>query len=77
MSTRSIQSNTKTILIPDLEQAMEDYNPRYKGWSQKEEAIMLKYYNKVSIDALIKTLGRSKSSIQDKASRMGITGGKT
>jgi hypothetical protein len=61
------------VIIPELERELETYDPRYREWTEKEEGIMLRYYGKVSMDSLIKQLGRTKTSIFGKASRMGLT----
>jgi hypothetical protein len=63
----------QTVVVPELERAMQEYIPRYKPWTAEEEGIMDVYYNRVDITLLMKQLGRTKGSIQDKAGSMGIT----
>ena len=79
MNKKGIQSNTKIepcgsnmIIIPDLEQAAEQYRPH--GWTTKELAILTKYYNRVPVLLLMKHLpGKTKSAIQGKAVVLGLT----
>ena len=60
------------IFIPELEEEAERYSPR--EWSPEEMAIVLKYYNRVSITSLMKHLpNKTKIAIQNYASQNGLT----
>lgn len=62
----------KQIIIPELEEISKNYIPR--GFSEDEKAIIMKYYNRVPIDVLLKYLpGRDKFSVQRMASKLGAT----
>jgi len=67
--------NLDEIIIPELEEAPP---PRYIPWSAKEEAILRKYYGRVSVAQLVQyfnehmPIKRSQGAITNKARRMGI-----
>jgi hypothetical protein len=59
------------IIIPELEEAMERFNPR--AWTPEEEAILKKYYKRVPTKDLLKYLPRkTENAIYTKAGRMGL-----
>ncbi len=57
------------IIIPELEDAPDT---DYRQWSQKEEAILRRYYGKKRVADIAKYLNRSITSINGKANRMGL-----
>lgn len=65
-------SNSDTILIPELEEAAERYNPR-SVWTPKEIKIVETYYNRVPISKLSGYLHRSVGAIRSQAGRLGLT----
>lgn len=75
-SEYSSQNMNDTIIIPELEEAMRNYQPHYRPWTLEEEAIMRKYFGKVQPKVLAGHLHRSKYSIDSKAAIMGLTGRK-
>lgn len=66
-------SKTDVLVVPELEALVGTYAPRNKPWTEKDLAILRKYYGKVDTKQLCKYLGRSVSCVQDKARRHGIT----
>jgi hypothetical protein len=89
MNTKRIQSNTKstqmragdefTILIPELEEAMEQGKTGKFGrsWSDGEKSILKKYYGKVDTALILPHLPkRTIGQVQNQAGRMGLTGRK-
>ena len=65
----------ETILIPELEEAMERYQPHKTTWSDKDNAILKRYYGRVPISSLESTLHRNSKTIHDQAIRLGGTRG--
>lgn len=61
---------------PDLEAAMENYDPLHKPYSKEDEDLIRRYYGNVDTDIIAKKLGRNRNNIQNKAARMGLTGGR-
>lgn len=79
MRTKSVQHGSDTILIPELEEAIEQGKTGKfgRGWSDKEIAILQKYYGRVDTALILPYLpGRTVSQIQNKAGRLGISGRK-
>lgn len=76
MSARkSTQMRTAdTIVIPELEEAMANFKPRY-SWTEKDVAILKRYYGKVPMTLLSGQLHRSVDSIHKYAQMHGIRGG--
>ena len=58
------------LTLPDLDALMKA--PRYRFWADKEEATMSKYYGKVPTRELAMAMGRSISSVRNKADLMGL-----
>jgi hypothetical protein len=72
VKAKTASHDSDTILIPELEEAMQNHHTR--DWSLNEEAILRKYYNRVPISMLQKHLpGRSHGCIRSKAQHMMIT----
>jgi len=79
MNKKSIQPNTKstqmrthdTIIIPELEEAMERYQPHKLTWSDKDNAILKRYYGRVPISSLESTLHRNSKTIHDQVVKLG------
>ena len=79
MNKKSIQPNTKstqmrthdTIIIPELEEAMERYQPHKTTWSAGDLAVLKRYYGRVPITALESTLHRNSKTIHGQAAKMG------
>jgi hypothetical protein len=61
---------------PELEAAMQDYDPTNKPYSKEDEDLIRRYYGKADTEIIAKKLGRNKSNIQNKAARMGLTRGR-
>lgn len=62
-----------TITIPELEELVQNYVPKHRDWTEREIAIVRKYYKKVPTEALEKALpGRSINTIRQTAQRYGI-----
>lgn len=61
------------IVIPELEEAMANFKPRYE-WTEKDIAILKRYYGKVPMSALSGQLHRSIDSIHKFAQMHGIRG---
>ena len=74
-NTKSTQMRTQTIIIPDLEEAMERYQPHKLTWSDKDNAILKRYYCRVPITSLEQILRRNSKTIHDQAVRLGGTRG--
>ena len=64
-----------TIVIPELEEAMARYTPYKYTWSDKDIAILKKYYGRVAITALEAYLHRRSPKIHEKAIELGGTRG--
>ena len=63
----------KEIIVPDLEQELNQYIPT--GWGDREIELIDRYYNRVPLPALMKHLpGKSKNAVQCMASKLGVTG---
>ena len=67
--------NNDTIIIPELEEAMERYQPHKLTWSDKDNAILKRYYCRVPITSLEQILRRNSKTIHDQAIRLGGTRG--
>lgn len=66
-----------TIVIPELEEAMETYIPR-GCWSKEDEEVLKKYFGRVPIRTLEGYLHKSRHAVNSKAAIMGLTNrGKT
>jgi hypothetical protein len=65
----------ETILIPELEEAMERYQPHKTTWSDKDNAILKRYYCRVPITSLESTFHRGSKMIHNQAVRLGGTRG--
>ncbi len=70
MTRVSSSINELEIIIPELENA-----PPAKSnlWTEREVAILRKYYGKKDTKAIARYLNRSVPAIQDKAFALGIT----
>jgi hypothetical protein len=64
-------------VIPELEEAMARYQPHKLSWSDKDIAILKKYYGRVPVTALESTLHRRSNAIHDKAVELGCERGKS
>jgi len=74
MRHKTVPHDTENeIIIPELEEAARNYIPKYRSWTEKEIAIVKKYYGKVPIGQLAKHLKRSIYSIQQTAAAHGIS----
>lgn len=60
------------IIIPELEEYLNTSWESHKAWSFKEIAQIERYYGKVPTKELAKIMKRTVSSIQCKASLLGI-----
>lgn len=60
------------IVIPELEEAACRYQPR-QSWTEKEVAVMKKYYGRVPITQLAAYLHRSVNAIHNRAAAFGMT----
>lgn len=60
-------------VIPELEEKMGEIDDGF--WSEKQIAVLKRYYKKVEMDDLLKYIGggKTKNAIQKKASVLGIT----
>jgi hypothetical protein len=65
-------NKVQTIVIPELEEAARIYKPM-RLWSEKDNAILRKYYNRVPTSRLGGYLKRSVTSMQQHAVVIGIT----
>lgn len=65
------QPENNMIIIPELEEAAQNYIPKWRVWTEREKAIVWKYYGKVPIQKLSEYLNRSKASIQNFVSGSG------
>jgi len=59
---------SEEIIIPELEES----EPPIRYWTEREEAILRKYYGKADPKKIAETLGRTKTAIQNKAQNMGL-----
>lgn len=65
--------NNDTIIIPELEEAMERYQPHKTTWTAGDLAVLKRYYGRVPISSLGTTLHRSSKTIHDQVVKMGGT----
>lgn len=56
MKTGKAIGTDKEIVVPELEAHAKTYKPRNRPWSQREIAIVKKYYGRVPIAELLKHL---------------------
>ena len=75
MTRKSTQLRTDTIEIPELEEAMARFQPHKKDWSDRDIAILKKYYGRVPIQSLESTLHRQTVKIHEKAIELGTERG--
>jgi hypothetical protein len=61
----------KTIVIPELEKMLS--LPQF-GWSERDTAILRKYYGRVPASAIAKQLDRSALAVRRKAEKLGLRG---
>lgn len=67
------QGSEIEIQIPELEEAMASFKPHTPFWTEKEIAIVSKYYGKVPLAKLKEHLPmRSEHAIQHKARQLGL-----
>lgn len=57
------------IVVPELEESPSNY----RMWTEREIAVLTKYYGKAKTADIAKVLKRSKSAIQSKALELGLT----
>lgn len=62
---------TDVLTIPELEALLGTYHPRNVPWTQAEDEILRRYYNRVPMDALMKHLpGRTRAGVKDRMTRI-------
>ena len=55
-----------------LEQAASNWRPRNNAWTEREIAVLERYYGTVAVRVLAGQLGRSVNSVYKKAQTLGI-----
>ena len=76
-SNRLTQSSPERepIRVAALDALIADgWTPRNKPWTEHEEDVLREYYGQVPARAIAESLGRSLSSILNKAGAMGLRG---
>jgi len=68
---KSEPNGQNEIIIPELEEAMATFVPR-ASWTEREEAILRRYWGKVPVRMLETTLKHSLPSIRTKVQNMGL-----
>ena len=66
-----VPAREDVIFIPELE-AQSVGAGDWRPWSDRDVAILRKYYGRVKTVALAAYMGRTRSALQDKAVRMSI-----
>ena len=56
-----------------LEQAASDWQPRNNAWTEREIAVLERYYGKIPARVIAKQLGRTSTSIYQKAQACGLS----
>lgn len=57
------------ITVPELEESQSEY----RMWTEREIAILRKYYGKAKTGKIAEVLKRSKSAVQAKALELGLS----
>ncbi|HOK27558.1 MAG TPA: hypothetical protein PLI21_00860 [Methanomassiliicoccaceae archaeon] len=57
------------IVVPELEESTSNY----RMWTEREIAILRKYYGKADTRRIAEVLNRSKNAVQSKAVELGLT----
>lgn len=66
-----VKAHNDDIVIDELEEEARTYKPMHTPWTEREDVIIRKYYNKVNIQTLARHLpGRSITSIRGRASKL-------
>ena len=60
------------IDVSGLEALAEHYEPRNRLWTEEEIDVLRRFYARVPMAALAKTLDRSVASVQNKATHLGL-----
>ena len=55
-----------------LEQTASNWRPRNSAWTEREIAVLERYYGTVAVRVLAQQLGRSVNSVYKKAQTLGI-----
>jgi hypothetical protein len=71
MKNKLVPHGTNDIIIPELEEAAENYKPKLV-WTETDLAVLKKYYGKVSTARLAAYLHRTGTSVQQKAVLMNL-----
>ena len=74
MNKKNIQPNPNEIVIPELDEIMKTYR-HTTPWTNREEAIVKKYFRRVPDTKLALTLKRTTRSIIHKAAALGVKEG--
>jgi hypothetical protein len=73
MKTTKAIGSEEAIEIPELERLAQTYEPQSRFWTEREIAILKKYYSRVHLNDLKKHLpGRSSHAIQHKACELEV-----
>lgn len=61
------------VVVPELEAALKELAAKGpRPWTPREEAILIRYYRYGMVNYIARYLGRSVSSVYNKAKRMGL-----
>lgn len=64
-------SSAEVFVVPELEKFVGE--SKYKMWTDHDERVLKAYYGKVHVRRLAEQLDRTIVSVQQKATRLGIT----
>jgi hypothetical protein len=67
-----MKAESNTIVIPELEEAVENYKPYKYSWSPEDVQVLERYYGWVPLQKLIEYFHRSGPSIHKKARELGL-----
>jgi hypothetical protein len=73
--SKNVPHGTNVIVIPELEEAAARYRPHKFSWSDRDIAILKKYYGRVPVQSLESTLHRQTTKIHEKAIELGTERG--